>query len=233
MSSAFVTARAGGLGTPSSVAVTLLPAELARPAWRGRMHAWAFVCSIPLGAVLVANSDQPGARTACAVYVVSLAAVFGTSAAYHRGSWSPHMRDVMRRLDHSMIYVLIAGTYTPMCIVALPPGWGMPLLIGAWAGAAAGVVLKVLGRLVVLSYALYLVLGWASLIAVPGLLPRVPATGLALGALGGVLYTVGAVILFRRRPDPSPLVFGFHEVWHACTVAAAALHYAMVWHVAA
>ncbi len=233
MGSVFVTHRGAHFGTPPDVAAAFLASDFVRPAWRGRLHTWAFVGSLPLGVALVASTESPAARISAAVFVVSLAAVFGTSAAYHRLAQSPAARRIMQRLDHSMIYVLIAGTYTPLCVVALPPSTGIPLLVGAWVGAAVGVVLKVAGRLVVLSYALYLVLGWAALLAVPGLLPRVPLAGLAFGGLGGLIYTVGAVILYRRRPDPLPSVFGFHEVWHACTIAAAALHYAMVWHIAA
>lgn len=207
----------------------VIPAQ--RPAWRGRLHTWAFAAGIPAAVLLVLVADQLSARIAVVVYGTSLAAVFGTSAAYHRLARSPTAVRRLRRLDHAMIYVLIAGTYTPLCLLSLPPAWGIPLLVVAWTGAAAGIVLKLVGfdRFVRIANGLYLVLGWAVVVAVPVLVTRLSPAGLALMAFGGLAYTVGAVVLFRRRPDPAPAVFGFHEVWHACTLVAAASHYGLVW----
>ncbi len=206
-----------------------------RPTWRGRMHAWAFACSVPAGTALLASADGATARASAAVFAVSLALVLGTSGAYHRLAHSPVARRRMRRLDHSMIYVLIAGTYTPLCVLVLPRRWGVPMLVAVWAGAAAGVVLKVVGidKLRVLANSLYIVMGWLAVLALPAIVPRVSTATLALMLFGGVAYTAGAIVLLRHRPDPNPAVFGFHEVWHVCTLVGAASHYAMVWHLAA
>jgi hemolysin III len=175
-----------------------------------------------------------GARVAVAVYVVSLAALFGTSAAYHRLARSSTARRRLQRLDHSMIYVLIAGTYTPLCVVALPPAWGIPVLAAVWGGASAGIVVKAAGikRLGGLANALYIVLGWTAVVALPVVVASIPASGLALMVTGGIAYTLGAVVLRRGRPDPRPNVFGFQEVWHAYTVIGAVSHFAMVWLIA-
>jgi hemolysin III len=186
---------------------------------------------MPAGVALVVLAERATARIAVAVYVVSLAALFGTSATYHRLARSPTAKRRLQRLDHSMIYVLIAGTYTPLCVLAFPPAWGVPLLVVVWGGAVLGVVVKATGikSLVGLANALYIVLGWAAVIALPVLVTSVPPSGLALMLTGGLAYTVGAIVLLRRRPDPRPSVFGYHEVWHACTVLGAVSHFAMVW----
>jgi hemolysin III len=197
------------------------------------MHTWAFFVSLPAGLALLLASEPGVARASTAVYVTSLLAVFGASAAYHRLTLGPTARRRMRQLDHSMIYVLIAGTYTPVCAVILPGEWGIPLLSVSWAGAAAGIGFTVGGveRFGVLTNILYLVLGWSVLVGLPVLHGRMSDTGFALLVVGGLVYTAGAIVLFRHRPDPAPAVFGFHEVWHACTVVAAAAHYGMVWSV--
>jgi len=158
-------------------------------------------------------------------------AVFGVSAAYHRLARSPVDRARMRRLDHSMIFVVIAGTYTPICLVALPPAWGLPLLVTVWLGAIAGIVLKnrPAERFAHGANALYLVLGWAAVAVVPAILRSMPVVAIVLMGVGGLAYTLGAAVLFRRRPDPWPVHFGYHEIWHACTVVAGASHFGMVW----
>jgi hemolysin III len=201
------------------------------PRWRGRLHSWAFVCSVPAGVALVLVAERSTARIAVAIYVVSLAALFGTSTAYHRLARSATAKRRLRRLDHSMIYVLIAGTYTPLCVLALPAVWGIPVLAAVWGAATAGVVVKAADIQVLagVADALYIILGWAVIVAVPVLVASIPASGLALMATGGIAYTVGAVVFLRRRPDPRPNVFGFHEVWHACTIIGAVTHFAMVW----
>jgi len=205
------------------------------PRWRGRLHSWAFVCSIPAGVVLVALAAGATARIAVAVYVLSLTAVFGTSATYHRLARSPTAKRRLQRLDHSMIYVLIAGTYTPLCVLAFPPAWGTPLLAVVWSGAFVGVVVKALDIrcLFVAANALYIVLGWAAVVALPVVVTSIRPFGLALMLTGGIAYTAGAIVFLRRSPDPRPDVFGFHEVWHAFTVIGAVTHFAMVWLIAA
>ena len=215
------------MATSSSLALAL------RPTWRGRLHAWAFLVSLPAGALLLANSAAPTARVGAGIFAVTLAGVFGTSAAYHRARTTTSVR-LLRRADHSMIYLLIAGTYTPVCLVALPRSVGVPLLAVIWTAAAIGVGCKLLAgpRLMRLSSVLYLAMGWAALAALPSLVRHVEASALVLLVIGGLLYTIGAVVLYRRRPDPRPTVFGYHEVWHAFTILAGAAHFAMVWMVA-
>jgi hemolysin III len=202
--------------------------------WRGRIHSWAFLVSIPAGVWLLLLSDEAAARTTVAIYVFSLLAVFGTSAGYHRFARSETARRRMRRLDHSMIYVLIAGTFTPVCLLALPLSWGIPLLCAIWVGAVVGVAIQLSGTdgFKKLSNAMYLVMGWGALVGLPVMIHRVHPMTVVLLVAGGVFYTVGAILFFLHRPDPRPTVFGFHEVWHAFTVLAGASHFAMIWMIA-
>jgi hemolysin III len=211
---------------PSSV---LLPRD-ERPSWRGRLHTWAFLAAIPGAVVLILQASHPAAIVGASVYAGALLAAFGTSAGYHRLAHGERARRVMQQLDHSTIYVLIAGTYAPVCLVALPPSWGIPLLSVVGGGALLGIVLKQFGvdRFRVLEVALYPVLGWAALAVAPVLVRHLSGAELALLTAGGVLYTIGIPVLVRGRPDPWPRTFGYHEVWHAFTVAAGACHFAAV-----
>jgi len=201
-----------------------------RPVWRGLMHGWAFALSIPGGLLLILVADHAAARVAAAIYVGTLLLTFGTSAAYHRLAQSYRARLVMRRLDHSMIYLLIAGTYVPLCLVALPRAWGIPLLSVVGAMAIVGITIKLVAirPLSWLGYALYPIMGWCAVFAAPALGAHLSPVQLALVVAGGVAYTVGFPVLMLRRPDPWPTVFGYHEVWHSCTVIAAALHFGAV-----
>jgi len=203
------------------------------PRLRGRLHQVAFFASIPAGIALVLVARSWPARIGVLVYALSLTAMFGTSAALHRLRWSPRARLRMDHLDRTMIYVLIAGSYTPVCLLALRPGWRVALLALVWTGAAVGIALVLLWNrhrgIGVVRMVLYLGLGWMSVLVLPELSRTLGLGQLALVVMGGVLYTVGAVVLIRRRPDPSPRVFGYHEVWHAFTVAATACHYALIW----
>jgi hemolysin III len=203
---------------------------LPRPAWRGRIHTWAFWLTLPAVAALVLAVDQLGARIGCAIYGASLASVYGVSAAYHRLARTERAQQVMRRLDHSMIFVLIAGTYTPVCLVALPHNWAWPLLGSVWLLAAVGIGGKVWGSDLVMraTNSLYLVIGWLAVLALPVLVRSLSPAALTLLVTGGALYTVGAVLFYLRRPDPAPAVFGYHEIWHAFTVVAGVAHFAMV-----
>lgn len=202
-----------------------------RPSWRGWLHAVAFLAVIPAGVYLLSSADTVGARVAVAVYWASLAGLFGTSASYHRLARTERAVLWFRRADHSMIFVLIAGTYTPVCLIALPAVWGIPLLVVIWVAALAGIIIKMV-RLGVGTGSsgswLYIVMGWAAVAALPVLLTSLTAGQIALLATGGLLYTVGAVVLARRRPDPLPLHFGYHEVWHAMTIGAGACHFAFI-----
>jgi hemolysin III len=203
------------------------------PRLRGRLHQVAFFASIPAGIALVLVARSWPARIGVLVYALSLTAMFGTSAAFHRLCWSPRARLRMDRLDRTMIYVLIAGSWTPVCLLALRPGWRVALLALVWTGAAVGIALVLRWNryrgIGVVRMVLYLGLGWMSVLVLPELSRTLGLGQLALAVVGGVLYTVGAVVLIRRRPDPSPRVFGYHEVWHAFTVAAGACHYALIW----
>lgn len=200
-----------------------------RPLLRGWLHASAFVAAIPAGALLIANAHGAASRAAAAVYVATLLMLFGTSAGYHLLARSLRARSIMQRIDHSMIYLLITGTYVPMCLIALPPTWGIPLLAAVGLCAVVGVVLKVLAiRAVWVGHALYPLMGWASLAVAPAFARHMSDGQLALLAGGGVAYTVGFPVLFLRRPDPWPRAFGYHEVWHGCTVVAAVLHFAVI-----
>lgn len=201
-----------------------------RPSWRGRMHSWTFFAAIPAGALLIAFATGAAGRTAASVYTGTLLLVFGTSAAYHRVARTLRARQIMQRLDHSMIYLLIAGTYAPICLVALPLRWGIPLLVSVTAIGVFGIVIKLapIRRLRGLGYALYPIMGWAAVVAAPVLLDHLTGTQLALIAAGGVAYTIGFPILLLKRPDPWPTSFGYHEVWHGFTVLAATLHFGAV-----
>jgi hemolysin III len=201
-----------------------------RPTWRGWMHTAAFVAAIPGGVLLLARADHAAARVATAIYGVSLLLGFGTSAAYHRLARSERAVQIMQRLDHSMIYVLIAGSYTPVCLLAMPTAWAVPMLSVVWGGAVLGIVIKLFAfeRLKLLGYCLYPVLGWAAVISLPALLDGMSSAELVLLFSGGILYTVGIPVLVRERPNPWPRTFGYHEVWHAFTVAAGACHFAAI-----
>jgi hemolysin III len=200
------------------------------PRFRGRLHQVAFFVAVPAGVALVAAAPSAISRTAAAIYAVSLAGLYGTSALYHRMPWSPKARGWMKRLDHSMIFVLIAGTYTPFSLLVLTGAWRAVVLSVVWAGAAIGIALKMLriDGLKALAATLYIGLGWMVVAASPQMLRGMPPRTVALVATGGILYTTGAIVLATRRPDPSPSVFGYHEVWHAMVVAASLCHYAAV-----
>ncbi len=201
-----------------------------RPRWRGRMHTWAFLAAVPGAVALILLASHPAAIVGASIYAGALLLAFGTSASYHRLARGERARRVMQRLDHSTIYVLIAGTYAPVCLVALPPAWGIPLLSVVGAGALLGIVLKQFGvsRFKVVEYALYPVLGWAAVAVAPAMASHLTATELGLLIAGGLLYTAGIPVLVRRRPDPWPRTFGYHEIWHGFTVAAGACHFAAV-----
>jgi hemolysin III len=201
-----------------------------KPRLRGVFHEYAFFVSVPCGAGLILAASGGRARLAACVYAIAVSALLGTSALYHRITWRPRVRRWMRRLDHSMIFVLIAGTYTPVALLALKGSLADAILIALWAGALAGVVFKLVWVdapkwLVAL---IYVVLGFISA-AVFGQLPAaIGWLGVAGLVGGGLLYTVGAVVYASGRPNPAPAVFGYHEIFHVLVIAAAALHYAVI-----
>ena len=201
-----------------------------RPRLRGVFHLGALLCVLPAGIVLLVAVEGTARFSSVAVYLSTLVISFGVSAAYHRLDWSPRMRLVMQRLDHASIYLLIAGTYVPLCVVALPRGWGVPLLSAIGAGALFGVVAKIaeVRSLRWFGYALYPLLGWAAVAAAPALLDHLSAWQLALIVAGGLSYSIGFPVMLVKRPDPWPKIFGYHEIWHAFTVFAAAAHFVAV-----
>ena len=205
-----------------------------RPRLRGWLHVWAGLVSVATGGCLVwvagAARGAPAAL-ATAVYASTVLLLFSTSASYHRLHWSPRGRVMMMRLDHSMIFVFIAGSYTPFALLALPWPVGRMVLAVVWTGALAGVTLKMIWPAAprAVGVSLYLGLGWVAVAVLEPLLDGVGMAALVLLLVGGVLYSLGAVVYALRWPDPVPRLFGFHEVFHACTVVAAACHYVAVW----
>ena len=202
-----------------------------KPRLRGVFHQWAFFVALVAGVVLVIAAPNGRATFAATVYAVSVTAMFGASALYHRIDWrSLRARRWMRRLDHSMIFVLIAGTYTPFALLVLNGGLARAVLIAVWGGALLGIALKMFWPDTPkwLTAAVYVTLGWVAVIAFPELAAELGVTGMGLVAGGGVLYTVGAVVYALRRPDPAPAVFGYHEVFHVLVIAAAALQFVAV-----
>ena len=202
-----------------------------KPRFRGVTHEWAFFVSLPLGLGLVISAPSGRAALAAGIYALSVALLFGASALYHRISWaSEAARRWMRRVDHSMIFVLIAGTYTPFALLALDGTLATAILIAVWAGAGAGIVMSLVWPDAPkwLLAVVYVALGWVAIAAFPAMLDRLGITAMVMVGLGGALYTAGAVIYATRRPNPSPTVFGYHEIFHALVIGAAALQYAVV-----
>lgn len=206
------------------------PRAPSRPLLRGVLHQLAFFASLVSGTVLLVLAPTSHALLAAAIYAASLSALLGTSALYHRVVWSPPTRRWIGRLDHSMINVLIAGTFTPFGMVVLSEQAGNTLLAVVWAGALAGIALHLFwfDAPKWLSAAVYLLLGWVGVAALPQLVEHSGWAVAALLVAGGVLYTIGAVVYALRRPDPIPASFGYHEVFHALVVAAAMTHYGAV-----
>ncbi|MFL5767163.1 MAG: hemolysin III family protein [Actinomycetota bacterium] len=200
------------------------------PRLRGRLHQAAFIAAVPAAVTLIVLAPTDRARAAAAVFASSLAVLYGVSAVYHLGDWSPRARPWLKRLDHWMIFVLIAASYTPFCLLVLSSPWSWVFLSMVWAGAAAGIALKSIriDGFHRASGALYITIGWIGILMAPVMIGRLSPTVLALVVAGGALYTIGACVLATHWPDPSPEWFGYHEIWHAFTIAAAACHLAAV-----
>ena len=202
-----------------------------KPRLRGVLHQWAFAVSLVAGVGLVLEAGSGRARLAAAVYALSVAALFGTSATYHRVNWRRlGARRWMRQLDHTMIFVLIAGSYTPFALLVLRGTLGTVILIAAWSAALAGAVFKLIwidapGWLMA---ATYVAIGWIAVVAIPELVHGLGVVAVCAVGAGGILYSAGAVIYARKRPDPVPMVFGYHELFHLLVILAAALQYAVV-----
>jgi hemolysin III len=202
-----------------------------KPKLRGVSHEWAFFMSLGFGTALIVLAETPKATLAVAVYAVSLSALFGTSALYHRVNWRrPRVRQWMRRLDHSMIFFLIAGTYTPFALLVLDGTLAMAILVVVWVGAIAGAIVEMIwiDHPKWASALIYLSLGWVAVATFPELWSSMGVAGTLLVAAGGLLYTAGAVVYAIQRPNPSPAIFGYHEIFHLLVIAAAIAHFSAV-----
>jgi hemolysin III len=201
------------------VSVTDLPFK---PRLRGWLHAYSAPVVLLAGLTLIVIAPTVPARISCAIYTVTSVLLFGTSGLYHRTNLSPGITEVLRRLDHSNIYLIIAGTYTPFAVVALDGGARLAVLLIIWIGAAAGVAFRMvwLSAPRWLYTSLYIGLGWVAIFFIPQFLDSVGLAAVILVGIGGLLYSAGAVVYGLKRPNPVPAWFGFHEVFHLLTVAA-------------
>jgi hemolysin III len=198
-----------------------------RPTLRGVSHQYAFLLAVAAGVVLVVLADGALARVGAAAFAVAVALMFGVSAVYHRVTWRPRPRRWMARADHAAIFVLIAGTYTPFALVALSGAWRISVLVVIWSGALLATAFKFawVDAPKALAAVIAVLLGWAGVAAMPQIIARIGIAPTTLLIAGGAFYTVGALVYAFRRPNPSPRVFGYHEIFHAFVVAAVACHY--------
>lgn len=212
----------------------LRPVDIGKPRMRGWLHTYAFFVAAVCGTVLTSiAATRPGIApvVSVAVYSITICGLFGVSALYHRRVWSPRGYQIMRRMDHCMIFLFIAGTYTPFCALLLAPHKAAIMLAVVWGGALAGVTLKLAWphspRWV--SAPLYIALGWVAVAVLPDIMHSGGVAALVLMIVGGVIYSVGGVLYALRRPNPWPTVFGHHEVFHAATLVAAICHQVAVY----
>ena len=212
-----------GLQTPAAA----VPEVRVKPRLRGVFHQWAFFVSLASGTLLVLLAATTRATLAAAIYAASVSALFGVSALYHRVSWTVPARRRMRRLDHSMIFLLIAGTYTPVGLLVLRGTLASVVLAVVWGGAVAGIVLELAWTRAPrwLGGTVYLALGWVAVVATPQLFGRLGVAGGLLIVAGGLAYSAGAAVYALRRPDPVPAVFGYHEVFHLLVIVGVAAHF--------
>lgn len=226
------------IGTPSgSIQLPLLEEATdyreveKKPSWRGLIHAGTLPIAMVLGTILIMLSIDRGwlAITASSIYVASSLALFGVSATYHRFGWGPRAKSLLRRLDHANIFFLIAGTYTPIALLALPWSQGIVLLSVVWSGALLGIIFRVVwvGAPRWMYVPLYVALGWAAVMYLPELLEASVAM-VVMVLVGGVLYSLGAVVYGLKKPNPLPDHFGFHEIFHTLTVLAFVCHWVAV-----
>ncbi|MFR9781020.1 PAQR family membrane homeostasis protein TrhA [Micromonospora sp. MS34] len=218
----------------TSAPLRLKPVDIGKPRMRGWLHTYAFFVALVCGIVLCSiAAARPGwaPLISCLIYSLTVCGLFGTSALYHRRVWSERGYQIMRRMDHSMIFVFIAGTYTPFSALLLGPRPAELMLGLVWGGALAGVALKLIWphapRWV--SAPLYLALGWVAVAMLPEILHAGGVTALVLLIVGGAIYSVGAVFYALRKPNPWPTVFGHHEFFHACTLIAAICHHIAIY----
>lgn len=203
--------------------------RLEKPRLRGVVHQYAFFVALAVGVLLVLETSGARARVSAAIFAGSVATMFGASALYHRVTWSPRWRPWLRRLDHAMIYLLIAGTYTPFALLVLSGAWRTTVLTVVWAGAVLAMFLRLawVDAPKWLSVFFAMALGWVGIAAFPQLM-KVGAGGGLLLVTGGLLYTVGAVVYAIQRPDPAPATFGYHEIFHVLVAAAVVCQYCAI-----
>ncbi len=217
--------------------VKLLPADIGKPRMRGWLHTYAFFVALAAGVVLTTLAATTGDRSgwkaalACAIYSVTVCGLFGTSALYHRRVWSPRGFQIMRRLDHSMIFVFIAGTYTPLSVLTLSHTRAIVILSVVWGGAVLGVGTKLISPNAPrwISAPIYVALGWVAVAVLPDIAHGGGVPALVFLLIGGAIYTTGAVFYALRRPNPWPRTFGHHEFFHACTLVAALSHHLAIY----
>jgi hemolysin III len=210
--------------------VVSTPAAIEKPRLRGVLHQVAFFLALVLAPLLIGYADGTRRRVVSAVFAFSVVGCFGASALYHRVTWTPRARLWMRRVDHAGVYLLIAGTYTPVSLLVLHGAWRPAILGIVWVGALAAIVLKFawVAAPKWLAAAIGIALGWVAVAALPQLVRYLDPAGVALLVAGGLAYTAGAVVYVRRRPDPAPAVFGYHELFHALTIVAVACQYVAI-----
>lgn len=215
----------GGIATSLPTAPVL-----AKPLLRGVLHQVAFSVSLVLGTLLIVGADGGSRHVAASIFAASVTVCFGISALYHRISWSPSVRLWMRRLDHAGIYLLIAGTYVPVCLLALDGAWRPVALALVSLAAAAAIVVKFawVAAPKWLAAATAIALGWVGVALLPELATKLHPAAIVLLFVGGIAYTVGGVIYARRRPDPLPSIFGYHELFHALTIVGVACQYVAI-----
>ena len=203
--------------------------QLVKPKLRGVFHELGFYVAAAVGVVVIVTADPGRARMAGVIFASCVAFCFGASAVYHRPMWRPRARAWLARLDHAGVYLLIAGSYAPFGLIVLSRGWAIPVLAVIWGGALVAIVMKLFWVHAPkwLSAAIGLTLGWVGAVVFPQLL-KLSLVAILLVAASGILYTVGAVVYARRRPDPRPQVFGYHELFHVLTLAAVACEYVAV-----
>ncbi|MCX5204561.1 hemolysin III family protein [Streptomyces sp. NBC_00237] len=210
--------------------VTEIDPPPVKPRLRGWLHAGMFPAVLIAGVALILFADSGRARIACAVFVLTACMLFGVSAVYHRGTWGRRGEAILRRLDHANIFLIIAGTYTPLTVLLLPASTGTTLLWAIWAAAGAGIAFRVfwVGAPRWLYTPCYIAMGWAAVFFLPDFMRAGGVAVLVLVVVGGLLYSAGGVIYGLKRPNPSPAWFGFHEVFHSLTLAAFAAHYVAI-----
>jgi hemolysin III len=203
--------------------------EEVKPTWRGWIHTGVLPIAVAGGVVLIVLADGLTAKVAATVFFASSVLLFGTSAIYHRFNWKPKAKKALKRFDHANIFLLIAGSYTPITLLALPQEKGLLLIIAIWATALLGIGFRVfwLGAPRWLYVIIYIVMGWAAVVYLPDFI-NVNLAMMVLILAGGLMYTLGAVFYALKKPNPVPGHFGFHEIFHSFTVLAFLCHWSAV-----